>query len=396
MAMISCATKAGLDYEAGLRKFEAEQYDEAIKIFEEIAQGGGKYANRARFNMGECYKFQFKWDQAMEQFQMVADSEPSMSYLASEAKNRISQIREGRRDIDRLKIIIGNYPEQAADAMLELGSVYENKLADYGNAIKTYQQLIERFPGTAKAVQAQINIGNIYFYKLYDLTKGWEEFKKVNEKNYPGHMSRVEEVQDLLRETNKLSLEINELLAFTKQAQKRKIPKSGVVTISGYEIYGVLQDQVAQAFLGIGKKFAQLRNYPRAIEAYQMLIDRMPLMLRQVAQARYGIAEIRQSGQGRYFDAIDAYEEYIQKHPTDFRRDEAVYNMAICYETLRNYGKAYENYRSYRDTYPEGKFYKAAELKVRQYEYDEDKDGFPYYRELMEGTKDTDPNDYPA
>jgi tetratricopeptide (TPR) repeat protein len=396
-AMMSCTTK-GIDFEAGLKKFEARQFDEAIVIFQEIAKTESIYTNRARFYIGECLKFQAKWDEATAQFQMVADSEPMTSYLGIEAKNRIAQIREGRRDIQRLRILHDNNPEKydvAADALLELGSVYDNKLGDYEEAIKTYNQLIEEFPGTPKAAQGQYNIGSIYFYKLYDLDKGWAAFKEINEENYPEMKFRVAEVQDLLRETNKIRGEIIEHMTFIKQSQKRKIPEFGHVT--GYEIYGVKQDQVAQSFLAIGQKWKQLKDYPKAIEAYRMLIERLPLMLRQAAQARFAIAEIYQLDLGRFYEALDAYEEYIKFHPTDYRRDEAIYNMAICYETLRNYEMAYEYYKTYRDTYfdPPGKFYKAAELKVRQYEYDEDQDGYPYYKEVAAGTSDTDPGAHP-
>jgi TolA-binding protein len=162
--IMGCTTK-GLDYQAGLSKFEAKELDEALEIFEAIAQEEGKYANRARYYIGECYKLQFKWDEATAQFQTVVDTEPPASYLATEARNKISQIREGRRDIERLKIIHDNNPgtEQAADALLELGSVYENKLEDYDNAVKAYRQLIEEFPGTPKAAQGQVNVGYTYF-----------------------------------------------------------------------------------------------------------------------------------------------------------------------------------------------------------------------------------------
>jgi TolA-binding protein len=393
--MIGCTTK-GLDYEAGLRKFEAGELDDAIKILEGIVQEGGSYTNRARYYIGECYKLQFKWDEAIQQFQMIADSEPPTSYLASEARNRISQISEGRRDIERIRIIHDNNPgtDQAADALMELGSVYENKLEDYDNSIKAYQQLIEEFPGTSRAAQAQVNIGYVYFYKLYDYTGGWPEFRKVNEQNYPELKFRVSEVEDLLRDTNKVLGEIKEHQAFIKMSQKRKIPRGGRKVL-GYDIYGERRDQVAQSLLAVAKKWRRLKNYPKAIEACRMLIDRLPLMLRQAAQARYTIAEIYQLDQRRYLEAVDAYQDYIKSHPTDFRRHEAIYNMAICYESLRDYSEAYENYKTYRDTYPEGQFFKAAELKVRQWEYDEDQDGFPYYKELIAGTSDTDANQHP-
>ena len=393
IVMVGCTTK-GLDYEAGLRTFEAGNLDEAITIFEGIVQEGGKYANRARYYVGECYKRQFKWDEATQQFQMVADAEKN-TYLGSEARNRISQIREGKRDIERINIIYSNNPgtEQAADALLELGSVYENKLNDYENAIKTYRQLVEEFPGKPKAAQAQVNIGYVHFYKLHDYTTGWEEFRKVDKESYPELKFRVAEVEDLLRDTNKLLGEIRDQQAFIKDSQKRKIPEIG--RVSGYDIYGAKQDQVAQSFLAVGKKWRQLKNYPKSIEAYRMLVDRLPLMLRQAAEARYSVAEIYHLDERRYLEAVDAYEEYIKKHPTDFRREEAVYHMGQCYESLRQYESAYEYYKTYSDTYQEGKYFKAAELKVRQYEYDEDQDGSSYYKELAAGTSDTNPDEHP-
>ena len=393
--MIGCGTRKGLNFENGLRRFEERKLEEAIAAFEPIALEGGDYANRARFYMGECYKLQFKWDEATSQFQMVVDSEPSTNYLAIKARDRIAQIREGRRDIQRIKIIHDNNPgtDMAADALLESGSVYENNLDDYDNAIKAYQQVIDEFPGTPKAAQAQVNIGHIHLYKTYDYVKAFEELKKVNIETYPDLKFRVSEVESLLRDFNKTQQEINELWSFIREAEKRKVPEGR--RVSGYERYGVKREMVAQSFLGMAQKFRKLRNYPRALQAYRMLIDHLPLMLRQVAQARYGISEVYQSDIGNYLEAIDAYNEYIKYHPTDFRRSEADYNKAICYDSLRDYQKSYEAYRTYRDTYPSGKFYKAAELKTRQYEYDEDQDGFPYYKELMEGTKDTDPNEHP-
>lgn len=395
-AMMGCATKKGIDFEAGVKSFDARELDEAIVIFKQIAAGGGKYGNRARYYVGECYKLQFKWDEATAQFQMVVDDEPPTSYLGTQARNKISLIREGRKDIQRTKIIHDNNPgtEMAEDALLELGSVYENKLDDYESAVTTYRQLIEESPGSSKAAQAQINIGYVYIYKLYDYTKGWPEFKQVNLENYPELKYRVSEVDDLLRDINKTLGEIREHQDFIKRSQKRKIPKN--MRVSGYEIYSVKQDQVAQSFLAIAKKWRYLKNYPKSLEAYQMLIDRLPLMLTQAAEARYGIAEMYHLDQARYFEAVDAYKSFIKYHPTYFRREEASYNMAICYESLRQYAEAYDTYKAYRDTYAEGKYSKQAELKVRQYEFDEDGDGYPYYKEAAAGTSDTDANSVPS
>ncbi len=395
VTMMSCTTK-GLSYESGLAKYEAKQYDEALLVFQSIADSGGRYANRARYYMGECYKLKFNWEEATKQFQMVIDAEPPVSYLASEARSRIAQIREGKVDIERIEIIRDNFaetdPKRASSAMLELGSVYENKLNDYDNAIKAYRDVIDKFPGSENAAQAQVNIGNVYFYKLYDYVGGWPEFLKINAENYPDLKYRVSEIESLLRDINKTRQEIAEHQQFIRKSQKTKLIEGSLIT--GYDLYGARDDQVAQEFVAVAKKWKSLKNYPKALEAFRMCIDRLPMKLQQAAESRYNIGEIYQQ-QGRYYEAIDGYREYIKYHPTDFSRDKAIYNMAIVYESLRDYENVYERYKTYRDTYPEGKFYKTAELKVRQYEYDEDQDGFPYYKELIAGTKDTDANDRP-
>ena len=393
ITMVGCSTK-GLNYEAGVRSFEDGDYIQALKTFEAIAKTNDKYANRARFYVGECYKMQFKWDEALTNFQMVADAEKT-TYLGSEARNRISQISEGRKDVERLMIIHDNNPgtDTAADAFLELGSVYNNRLNDYKKAIEIYQQLISEFPGSSKAAQGQSEIGYIYLYKLYNYDVAFKEFAKINQKSYPDLKFRVSEIEDLRRNVNKTLLEISGLVTFIKESQKMKIPK--VRKVTGYAIYGVKEDQVAQAFVAIGIKWRSLKNYPEAMKAYRMELDRLPLQQSSSAESRFGIAEIYLEEQ-QYMEAIDAFNEYIAKNPTYFRRPEAVYSMAICYESLRQYNKAYEYYKTYKDTYPDKEKFQAAELKVRQYEYDEDQDGFPLWQELMAGTSDTDPNAHPS
>ena len=399
--LAGCVTRP-VDFGPGLVKFDARQYGEAILAFQEIADKDGGEANRARFYMGECYKYKSRYDRAIEQFQMVVDAEPSGSYLANQARDRISQIREGRKDIERLGVLfysgeLGD--DKAADALMERGLVYETKLCDYENAIKSYRQVVDEFPGTEKAAQAQISIGNIYFYRLYDYEGGWPEFQKVNAENYPELPQHVKEAEGLLRETNRLLQEIAKQYDFIKDAREReKLAWKGYAGIQLPPEVRNMQGQIAESRRAIVRRWRQLRNYPKALEAYRILIERNPFALPQAAEARYGIAEIYRE-LGRYPEAVDAYNEYINLHPTIFRWHEAVYNVAMCYENIRDYGKAYEMYKIYSDAYaleyPELKLPQTVKLKLREYGKDEDQDGFPRYMELMEGTSDTDPNEHP-
>jgi len=391
--LAGCSSKA-INYDSALQKYEAQNYQKALTEFEEIAKGSSKFAPRAEFYAGECYKYLFRFDEAVAAFQKVGEKSTD-PYLSAEAKNRLAQIREGRNDVERLKITHANYPgtDQAADALLELGSVYDNKLNDYKTAIETYNQLIKEFPGSSKAAQAQISIGYIYLYKLFDYNTAFAEFNKVNIKTYPELKFRVSEVEDLLRNVNKTRGEIAEHVAFIDQTQRQDYIPGRKIT--AYDLYGAKKDQVAQSFHAIAVKWRSLKNYPQAMNAYRMLIERLPMEQAQASEARFGIAEIYMA-QSRYYEAVEAFQNFIKFHPTNYRRPEAIYQMAIAYEALRDYDMAYKTYVIYRDTYPDKDNFKAAELKVRQYEYDEDQDGAPYYKELQAGTSDKDPSKRPS
>lgn len=386
VTMMGCTTK-GLNFEAGIRDYESGNYVQALKTFESVAKMNTKYSTRARFYMGECYKYQFKWDEALTNFQMVVDTEKT-TYLAAEARNRISQINEGRKDVERLMIIHDNNPgtDMAADSLLELASVYNNKLNDYKKAIETYQQLITEFSKSSKSAQAQVEIGYIYLNKLYDYDTAFKEFGKVNVQSYPDLKFRVAEIEDLRRNVNKTRTEIADQVLFIRNSQKRKVPEGELgKRITGYDIYGMKEDQVAQSFVIIALKWRSLKNYPEALKAYRILLARLPLQLSSAAEARFGIAEIYMT-EHQYAEAIDGFDEYISRNPTHYRRPEAIYDIAICYESLRQYDKAYEYYKTYRDTYPNKEQFKSAELKVRQLEFDENQDGIPLWKELMSGT----------
>jgi tetratricopeptide (TPR) repeat protein len=385
VTMMGCTTK-GLNYEAGIRDYENGDYVQALKTFESVAKMNNKYSTKARFYMGECYKYQFKWDEALTNFQMVVDTEKT-TYLAAEARNRISQISEGRKDVERLTIIHDNNPgtDMASSSLLELGSVYNNKLNDYKKAIEIYQQLIAEFPKSSKSAQGQVEIGYIYLYKLYDYDTAFKEFGKVNVQSYPDLKFRVAEIEDLRRNVNKTRGEISDQISFIRNSQKMKIPEGELgKRVTGYDIYGMKQDQVAQSFVAIALKWRSLKNYPEALKAYRIMLARLPLQLGSAAESRFGIAEIYLT-QHQYAEAIDAFDLYISRNPTHYRRPEAIYDMAICYESLRQYDKAYEYYKTYRDTYPDKEQFKSAELKVRQLEFDENQDGIPLWKDLMSG-----------
>ena len=71
------------------------------------------------------------------------------------------------------------------------------------------------------------------------------------------------------------------------------------------------------------------------------------------------------------------------------------YLQAVCYREIREFTKAYEGFKDYMSLGSEKDYYQEAEQIVRQFETDEDGDGYKFYIEQEAGTSDRDPNDYP-
>ena len=82
------------------------------------------------------------------------------------------------------------------------------------------------------------------------------------------------------------------------------------------------------------------------------------------------------------------------------RRDECVYQQAVCYRGIREFELAYEGFKTYMSlagshSIEKLRYYREADQMVRQFEQDQDGDGFMFYQEQEDGTSDRDPDDNP-
>lgn len=406
-ALLLSGCGGGLSYDNANKAYEKGQYDRALKLYQQILKDPkNKYFNRANFMVGEIYKHQLKWDDAMKYYQVAADNEGA-TYLGSQAKNRLSQIRDGVKVVKESRSTYDNTPKEentpqelkdaAAEALFKLGETYGGPLENYPEATKWYKKLGEEFPNHPRARQAQLNIGNIYFYKLYNYQDGWPEYSKVMEK-WPNSFE-ASSAKETLITTKKWLDAILEDQQFIKQKQRISDDalKSGAVSrIGPNQKYSFNSEPVAQAYLRIGDYWRlNLKNYPNAIKTYQKLIEELPFELFVVGDAQFKIGLLHQEI-GDFDRAVEAYQILLDNWPQSYRRNEAVYNMAICHETMQDYENAYKYYQAYMSFGDKQEFYRAAEQKVRQYEYDGDGDGFPFWKEQQAGTSDQDPKSHPG
>ena len=414
-------------------------YDTSLAGYLEIiAQDpNGKYATYSHFQAAAIYKKRFEWDKSTEHYQKIVDIAPS-GFLGGRAKSGIADIRKNREVIrDNRRTYQNHAPlskdlamraaetakrakeastpeeieiinqeaeileQQAVDsndkavrALYDEARAYQT-LGNSEEAIKQFERVVTEFPEHRLAPQAQFQVGNIYFYELYDYLGGWPAYVKVIEK-FPDSYE-ASDAETLLKESETTLTEIAQdqadIKKYTNQKALAYIEAGRKVLPSDRYVAGYA-DRIAQNFQNIGSGWVKLRNYPAAIVAYRTLAENLSYKKFHAADALFRIGDLYQKD-GQYQRAISAFQDMLDKAPESTWRDEAVYQQAVCFRAVREFEEAYRGFKAYMSLDKEGKYYREAEQIVRQYELDQDGDGFEFYVEQEAGTSDKDPNDNP-
>jgi tetratricopeptide (TPR) repeat protein len=388
---------------------EAENLtNQALELFLQITETekpDSEYFGKAHYQAAGIYMDLFNWDSATQHYQTIVDQQAA-GYLAGKSRSAIANIRKNRQIINENRNIYLNIPAdqkkdpksegytKSARALQAMADAYGN-LGNHGEAIKNYTELVDNFPEYNLAPQAQFTIGNIYFYKLYDYKTGWGAFLKVINK-FPDAFE-AKKADTLLKETDQILKEIKLEQDYILKYRREKAVeyKKAGRYVDQSEVYSVFGEQVAQAYINIARSWLSLKNYPFAVKAYRELVEELPMEKFVVADSLFQIGKLYQDS-GDYEKAIEAYENLFDKAPESGRRDEAIYRQAVCYEAIREFTASYEGYKTYMSLGDDKEFYRQAQQKVRQMEYDGDGDGYPFYKEQEAGTSDEDANNYPG
>ncbi|MDE0469948.1 MAG: tetratricopeptide repeat protein [Candidatus Poribacteria bacterium] len=391
------------------RQRQQELYDRAMALYLEVIERDtkGKWAQRAHFQIAKIYKRRYDWDKATEHYQAIVALDPT-GYYANEAKAGTANIRKNREIIktkraeyQNYKAIYDNSPTDetfniAAEALYEVARAYES-LENYTEAIRNYERMVEEFPEHSKASQAQFQVGNVYFYTLHDYLGGWPAFVAVTEKFEDSY--EASQAGTLLKQTAEILTEINFLKdEIDKYRNKKAVQYQQTgrkITPADMWVMG-MGDQVVQNFQQIANNWEKLRNYPRAINAYKTLARDLSHKKFAAADALYRTGTLYQQN-GEYERAIEAYQNLFELAPESTWRNEAVYQQAVCYRSIREFGAAYEGFKAYMSiTKGDVPYLREAEQIVRQYELDQDEDGYKFYEEQEAGTSDQDASSHPG
>ena len=342
------------------RKKQQERYDKAMALYLEVIERDtkGKYAQRAHYQIARIYKRRYDWDKATEHYQAIVALDPT-GYYANEAKGGTANIRKNREVIKTKRAEYQNYKaiydsaptdetfNIAAEALYEVARAYES-LENYTEAIRNYERLVEEFPEHPKAPQAQFQVGNVYFYTLFDYQGGWPAYVGVTEK-FPDSYE-ASQAGTLLKQTAEILTEINFLKdEIDKFRNKKPVePEKNGRKIKSADMWvEAYSDQVVQNFQQIASNWRKLRNYPRAINAYKTLARDLSHKKFAAADALFRAGELFQQN-GDYERAIEAYGAMLELAPESVWRNEAIYQQAVCYHSIREFEAAYEGFKLYR------------------------------------------------
>ncbi|MCY3741768.1 MAG: tetratricopeptide repeat protein [Candidatus Poribacteria bacterium] len=341
------------------RQKQQELYDKAIAFYLEVIERDteGKYTQRAHYQVAKIYKRQYNWDKAIEHYQAIVALDPT-GYYAKEAKAGTANIRKNREVIKTKRVEYQNYKtiydstptdetfNMAAKALYEVARACES-LENYTEAIRNYERLVEEFPEHSKAAQAQFQVGNVYFYTLYDYQGGWSAYVGVTEKfpdSYEASQvgTLLKQTADTLTEINFLKDEIDKFRNKKAVEEKKKGRKIAPADMWVEEY----SDQVVQNFQQIASNWQKLRNYPRAINAYKTLARDLSHKKFAAADALYRTGELFQQN-GDYERAIEAYDNLFEFAPESVWRNEAIYQQAVCYRAIGELEAASEGFKLY-------------------------------------------------
>ena len=394
--------QADEDTEQDKRREQVKQkntlYNDALKAYRAIVKADptGKYAQRSLWQISEIYKRRYEWDRVTESYEAILAIAPS-GYYAHRARNAIADMRKYRLLIQEERRKYQSYRalyaqdkarkyEIAAQALYNLAESHE-KLGNYPEAIAHYQRMADEFPDNEKAPAALTKIGYIHYYKLYDYAGGWLAYNKVIE-TYPNSYDAVQ-ARRLLEETIH---NLNEIAQY--EAELKRYHCEIPVKFTENHSYDHV-DTVIQRLQFIARRWEYLRNYPRAIMAYQKLTNQPSFKKFAAVDARYQIGRLYQLS-GKLEHAIEAYQRLFDHYPESIWHAEGVYQQAVCYREIREFTKAYEGFKAYMSLGRDKDYYQEAEEIVRQFETDEDGDGYKFHIEQEAGTSDRDPNDHPS
>jgi TolA-binding protein len=259
------------------------------------------------------------------------------------------------------------------------------KQKDYQGAIEKYRWIVEKFPESEEAVEAQYRIGNIYQWDLVEPEKAIREYERLREM-YPESDYAI---AALIRigESYGRSAQYEKAVSYFKQVIE-KHPKGEYVSEAKINLAGMMlyeldkldeaeklyeeiieeypnTEYAAQALLNkiyIQQLQRRITN-EEALKAYQQFIEQHKGYPRVLSYAQYLIGYTF-SLQGKPRRAIIEFKKVLNYYLSDDTAAATKFALAKCYEKIGEEAKAEREYREIIDSYPNTRYAVSAFLEM--------------------------------
>jgi len=253
--------------------------------------------------------------------------------------------------------LINDYPdsEYADNAQYYIGSINEKKLGYYIQALLEYQKLIDNYPDSEFIDDAQLGTGNCY-YATKDYSHAIEAYQKLIDDYSESSLLPLAQYS-IGQSYRKLVNYAQAILEFTK-------------TIENYPE----SEYAAPAQYYIAYSYYEAQDYNQAILEFQESVNNYPDSIwpgesdRLIAPcSQYYIGYCYGQKLGQWEEAIPAYQLVIDNYPNGTWGNgekippDAQYQIGWSYEKLELWCEAVASYQLVIDNYPGTTWYGKAE-----------------------------------
>lgn len=316
-------------------------------------------------------------EKAIPYFKAFADANPE----SEEAPAALLEIGKCQKEVferNRLLMadsVIKSYEDMAnrfpesentAQALYQIGQIYEKEMKEYREAIKYYEKCIYDFPLSSQAASAHYRMGQIYENDLKDYESAIISYQKLANDFYKFQIAvdarlRIEEIYEKrLKDPKRAEAAFNEIL--TAYPENKKMPDILMNFAKFYRDRGETENAVRMcqqvierfpkdptaksAFNEIADIYEEKRDYPNLAAAYIKMYETDPND-EKADQTLFKIGQV-------YEVNLRAYKKKRIDEQTYFKLDKAPLEESIKY------------YTKLVDTYPQSRYAPAALLRIAE------------------------------
>lgn len=213
------------NYSLGYAYYQTDNHKQSVRYFGEYIQSGPADGNRltdARLRLADSYFVLRNYGQALDHYNQIIQRGGAGTDYALFQRGMIEGLRgQNSQKIATMQQIIQSYPRSAyaANAQLQIGNTYLTT-GSTGQATDAYKKLVSHYPNSTRAAQGMMSIGLIH-YNAGEDDKAIAAYKKVVS-SYPS----TEEAREAIQAIRNIYVEQGNAQAFIDYS--KRVPQANI------------------------------------------------------------------------------------------------------------------------------------------------------------------------